>query len=47
MLLIRFIIIFTDTIAEQRMITYEIGESGYTVSFPISQDEIAFADTIE
>lgn len=45
-LLISFIIILTDAIAEQRMITFEMGESGQTVSFPMSQEEMAFADDV-
>jgi len=35
------------SIAEQRMITYEMGESGHTVSFPMSQKEIREAEKID
>ncbi|BBO77429.1 hypothetical protein DSCW_48460 [Desulfosarcina widdelii] len=46
MFLISFVFFFTDAVAEQRMITFEMGESGQTVSFPMSQEEIAYADSV-
>jgi hypothetical protein len=35
------------SIAEQRMVTFEMGESGHTVSFPMSQKEILEAEKID
>lgn len=35
------------SIAEQRMIIFEMGESGHTVSFPMSQKEIQKAERID
>ena len=34
-------------IAEQRMITFEMGESGQTVSFPMTQKEIIEAERVD
>ena len=39
-----FLISITNATAEQRMITFEMGESGQTVSFPMSQEEIDAAN---
>ena len=43
-LIIGLALILSDAVAEQRRITFEMGESGQTVSFPMSPEEIIFAD---
>ena len=43
-LLIGLVLFLSDAAAEQRMVTFEMGESGQTVSFPMSLEEIALAD---
>lgn len=45
-LIIGLALFLSDAVAEQRMITFEMGESGQTVSFPMSAEEIIFADTV-
>lgn len=46
MFLISIVFLLTDAVAGQRMITFEMGESGQTVSFPMSQEEITFANAV-
>jgi hypothetical protein len=45
-LIIGLALILSDAVAEQRIITFEMGESGQTVSFPMSPEEIIFADMV-
>lgn len=40
-------LVTTISIAEQRMITFEMGESGHFISFPMSQKEILAAEKID
>lgn len=46
MFLISFVLFLTDAAAEERMVTFEMGESGQTISFRMSAEEIAFADAV-
>ena len=46
MFLISLIFFLNPAVAEQRMITFEMGESGQTVTFPMSQKEIDYADSV-
>jgi hypothetical protein len=46
MILIGFMIGVINAFAARRIITFEMGESGQTVSFLMSKEEIAFADAV-
>ncbi len=46
-IILLILLIPTFSIAEQRMTTFEMGESGYTISFPMSEKEILAAEKIE
>lgn len=46
LVLIGYLLLTGNVIAEDRMITFEMGESGQTVSFPMTEEEKAFSDYV-